>query len=91
MVRSALTTFAAEIDNHRRHRACPARPAPLPTAAHRRALAVTRHLAVNPIACDGHGLCAELLPELIRLDDWGYPLIDPAPSPSTWSRTPAGR
>lgn len=30
---------------------------------------------VDPIACDGHGLCAELLPELITLDDWGYPLI----------------
>lgn len=32
-------------------------------------------LDVDPIACDGHGLCAELLPELITLDDWGYPLI----------------
>ena len=42
---------------------------------------MSRHLAVNPIACDAHGLCAELLPELIRLDDWGYPIIDPAPIP----------
>jgi ferredoxin len=33
-------------------------------------------LRVNPIACDGHGLCAELLPELVRLDDWGYPIVD---------------
>lgn len=33
-------------------------------------------LRVNPIACAGHGLCAELLPELIRLDDWGYPIIE---------------
>lgn len=33
-------------------------------------------LRVNPIMCDGHGLCADLLPELIRLDDWGYPIID---------------
>jgi ferredoxin len=33
-------------------------------------------LVVNPIACEAHGLCAELLPELIRLDDWGYPIID---------------
>ena len=32
-------------------------------------------IAVNPISCDGHGLCAELLPELITLDDWGYPMI----------------
>ena len=31
---------------------------------------------VNPIACEAHGLCAELLPELIRLDDCGYPIIE---------------
>jgi ferredoxin len=37
---------------------------------------VTPRLRVNPITCDAHGLCAELLPELIRLDDWGYPIID---------------
>jgi ferredoxin len=38
-------------------------------------------LRVDPIACDGHGLCAELLPERIDLDDWGYPIIDPEPIP----------
>lgn len=32
-------------------------------------------LRVDPIACEGHGLCAELLPERIRLDDWGYPML----------------
>lgn len=32
---------------------------------------------VDPIACKGHGICAELFPERIRLDDWGYPIIDP--------------
>jgi len=32
-------------------------------------------LAVDRIACDGYGMCAELLPELIDLDDWGYPII----------------
>ena len=32
-------------------------------------------LAVDPIACDGRGLCAELLPGLITVDDWGFPLI----------------
>jgi ferredoxin len=36
---------------------------------------------VNPIACSGHGLCAELLPELITLDEWGYPLISDRPVP----------
>ncbi len=32
-------------------------------------------LWVDPIACDGRGLCAEILPELITLDDWGFPII----------------
>jgi ferredoxin len=32
-------------------------------------------LRVDPIACDGRGLCAEVLPEVITLDDWGYPII----------------
>jgi ferredoxin len=40
---------------------------------------VSRTLRVNPIACDGSGLCAELLPERIQLDDWGYPIIDRRP------------
>jgi ferredoxin len=31
---------------------------------------------VDPIACDGRGLCAELLPERIRLDPWGFPIIE---------------
>jgi len=31
-------------------------------------------LVVNPILCDAYGHCAELLPELIELDDWGYPM-----------------
>jgi ferredoxin len=39
-------------------------------------------LRVNPIMCHGHGLCAELLPELIRLDDWGYPILDVAEVPA---------
>ncbi len=38
-------------------------------------------LRVNPIACEAHGLCAEILPELIRLDDWGYPIIDESEVP----------
>lgn len=39
-------------------------------------------LRLNPIACEGHGICAELFPEMIRLDDWGYPIIDPSRVPS---------
>jgi ferredoxin len=39
-------------------------------------------LRVNPINCSGHGVCAELLPELVILDEWGYPIIDPRPVPA---------
>jgi ferredoxin len=39
-------------------------------------------LRVNPINCTGHGVCAELLPELIALDEWGYPIIADNPVPS---------
>ena len=38
-------------------------------------------LVVDRVRCDGRGLCAELLPELIRLDDWGYPILAPGPIP----------
>ena len=34
-------------------------------------------LTVDWTACDGHGLCAVLLPELIDVDDWGYPVVTP--------------
>jgi ferredoxin len=37
---------------------------------------MSARLRVNPIACEAHGLCAELLPEWITLDEWGYPIID---------------
>jgi ferredoxin len=32
-------------------------------------------LRVNPIACKAHGVCIELLPELIGSDPWGYPVV----------------
>ena len=43
------------------------------------AVAVTRRLRVDPVACDAFGHCAELVPELIWLDEWGYPVLDAAP------------
>ena len=42
---------------------------------------MTIRLVVNPITCEAHGLCAELFPERIRLDEWGYPIIDDRPIP----------
>jgi ferredoxin len=38
-------------------------------------------IRVNPIDCDGRGVCADLLPELISLDDWGFPIIADGPVP----------
>lgn len=38
-------------------------------------------IVVDPTMCDGHGLCAELLPERIHLDRWGYPILDGAEIP----------
>lgn len=32
-------------------------------------------LRVDPVACDAFGYCAELLPELIGVDEWGYPIV----------------
>jgi ferredoxin len=39
-------------------------------------MSASSRLTVDPIACDGHGLCADLFPERIRLDDWGFPIIE---------------
>jgi ferredoxin len=39
-------------------------------------------LRVDRTACTGHGVCAELLPELVALDEWGYPVIADAPLPA---------
>ena len=38
-------------------------------------------LELDPIACEAHGLCAELLPERIEVDEWGYPMLDDRPVP----------
>lgn len=40
-----------------------------------------RELRVDWPACRAHGVCAEILPELVRLDEWGYPLIQPGAVP----------
>jgi ferredoxin len=34
-------------------------------------------LRLDPAACDGFGYCAELLPELVDLDEWGFPIVRP--------------
>jgi ferredoxin len=32
-------------------------------------------IIVDPVACAAYGYCAEILPEAISLDEWGYPII----------------
>ncbi|HET7420656.1 MAG TPA: ferredoxin [Candidatus Dormibacteraeota bacterium] len=32
-------------------------------------------LRVNPTLCTGYGYCAEIVPELVSVDDWGYPIV----------------
>lgn len=36
-------------------------------------------LRVDWILCDGFGTCGDLLPDVIELDDWRYPIIRPGP------------
>ena len=43
-------------------------------------------IVVDPIGCVGHRLCADLLPERITLDDWGFPIVDTKPIPQAMLR-----
>jgi ferredoxin len=46
-----------------------------------------KQLRVDPTACAGHGLCAELAPELVTLDEWGYPIVTERLVPRGLNRT----
>jgi ferredoxin len=39
-------------------------------------------ITVDPVACDAYGYCAELLPEAVTLDEWGYPIVEGTPLPA---------
>ncbi len=39
-----------------------------------RTVRTTARLRIDWTACDGRGLCAELLPEVLDTDPWGYPV-----------------
>ena len=41
----------------------------------RKASRVLGRLRVDPVACDGVGMCGHLAPELITVDSWGYPIV----------------
>ena len=40
----------------------------------------TATLKVDWPACRARGLCFELLPEVVELDDWGYPVVGDVPA-----------
>ncbi|HEY5629705.1 MAG TPA: ferredoxin [Candidatus Limnocylindrales bacterium] len=48
----------------------------------RRALDSGYRIEIDRIACDAYGTCAELLPEGIDLDEWGYPILAPGNVPA---------
>ncbi|MEP6631606.1 MAG: ferredoxin [Lapillicoccus sp.] len=55
----------------------------MPSPSETRTAHRTLPLALDRIACTGHGICASILLEQISLDEWGYPvvhaaLVDPA-------------
>jgi ferredoxin len=45
-----------------------------------------RRLKVDWPACKAHGVCAELLPEIVQLDEWGYPVVAPGAVPDSLRR-----
>jgi ferredoxin len=80
-VLSALEVFTEDLAAHVFHSTC-GRPVrgilPLPEGPEQ---ADAKQLVVDWVRCQGHGLCAHLVPELIHLDKTGFPVIMPIPVP----------
>jgi NADH:ubiquinone oxidoreductase subunit F (NADH-binding)/ferredoxin len=80
-VLSALEVFTEDLAAHVFHSTC-GRPVrgvlPLPEGPE---TADAKQLMVDWVRCEGHGLCAHLLPELVHLDRTGFPVILPIPVP----------
>jgi ferredoxin len=36
-------------------------------------------LRLDPVVCDGIGMCAHIAPRLVGVDSWGYPVLDRSP------------
>jgi ferredoxin len=81
-VLSELAVFTEDLAAHVFHSSC-GRPVrgilPLPTGPEQE---TQQRLVVDWTRCQGHGLCAHLVPEIIHLDAQGYPVILNIPVPS---------
>src|SRR3984957_668749 len=80
-VLSALDVFTEDLAAHVFHSSC-GRPVqgvlPLPDGPGARA---SKRLIVDWTRCRGHGLCAHLIPEIVHLDEQGYPVMLNIPVP----------
>ncbi|MEU5552686.1 NADH-ubiquinone oxidoreductase-F iron-sulfur binding region domain-containing protein [Micromonospora sp. NPDC047793] len=86
---SAMEVFADDLKKHTTGEGCgrrvkgmmglPGAPDPDP-----------QKLVLDWSRCDGHGLCAHVVPDFIRLDQNGYPAFPPTPVP-TWLREGASK
>jgi len=77
-VQSSLEVFADDVETHITKGSCGRSVQgvlPLPGTQ-----AQTR-LAVDWSRCDGHGVCALVVPDLLRLDNDGFPVISDTPVP----------
>lgn len=36
---------------------------------------MSARLEVDWTRCDGHGLCAAMAPDVVTLDEWGFPVV----------------
>jgi len=81
MVLSALEVFTEDLAAHVFHTSC-GRPVrgilPLPAGPEAEN---EKQLMVDWVRCEGHGLCAHLVPELIHLDSNGFPVVMNIPVP----------
>jgi ferredoxin len=34
-------------------------------------------LSLDPTMCVGYGACAQLVPEVVTMDEWGFPILQP--------------
>ena len=88
-LRSGLRVFAAEVELHLAGR-CSRTSGDVVLAYRGDAMKTTTaepRIVVDWTACDGRGLCAELLPELVSRDEWGFPLIPDPVVPTSCARS----